>query len=88
MTASPVGITVADWLSWPADSIPFLLAQQQEIRNQREQREDLLVPRQENAQSWQQLTALATELASLRVRIGCNSSKPPSSDGQGFKPPL
>ncbi|MEA5424502.1 DUF6444 domain-containing protein, partial [Synechococcus sp. CCY9202] len=35
-----------------------------------------------------QLTALATELASLRERIGRssrNSSKPPSSDGPGFK---
>ena len=38
----------------------------------------------------QQLTALATELASLRERIGRNSrnsSKPPSSDGLGFKSP-
>ena len=37
-----------------------------------------------------QLTALATELANLRERIGRssrNSSKPPSSDGPGFKPP-
>ena len=37
-----------------------------------------------------QLTALATELASLRERIGRssrNSSKPPSSDGPVFKPP-
>jgi transposase len=37
-----------------------------------------------------QLTALATELASLRERIGRssrNSSQPPSSDGAGFKPP-
>ncbi|MGL6133438.1 MAG: DUF6444 domain-containing protein, partial [Prochlorococcaceae cyanobacterium] len=35
-----------------------------------------------------QLTALATELAQLRERIGRsfrNSSKPPSSDGPGFK---
>jgi transposase len=33
---------------------------------------------------------LATELASLREQIGCssrNSSKPPSGDGPGFKPP-
>ena len=38
----------------------------------------------------QQLTALATELASLRERIGRNSrnsSRPPSSDSPGFKPP-
>jgi hypothetical protein len=37
-----------------------------------------------------QLNALATELASLRERIGRssrNSSKPPSSDGPGFKLP-
>jgi transposase len=36
-------------------------------------------------------TALAAELASLRERMGRNSrnsSKPPSSDSQGFKPPL
>ena len=38
-----------------------------------------------------QLTALATELASLRERIGRssrNSYKPPSSDGPGFKSSL
>jgi len=37
-----------------------------------------------------QLTSLATELANLRERIGRssrNSSKPPSSEGLGFKPP-
>lgn len=37
-----------------------------------------------------QLTALATELASLREQISRsspNSSRPPSSDGTGFKPP-
>ena len=36
-----------------------------------------------------QLTSLATELENLRERIGRssrNSSKPPSSDGLGFKP--
>ncbi len=46
--------------------------------------------RLENEQLRAQLTALATELASLRERIGRtsrNSSKPPSSDGQGFKQP-
>jgi transposase len=46
--------------------------------------------RQENEKLRVQLTALATELASLRERIGRssrNSSKPPSSDGPGFKPP-
>jgi len=42
------------------------------------------VLRQENEQLRAELTALATELASLRDRIGRtsrNSSKPPSSDG-------
>jgi len=50
----------------------------------------LLTQQQENDQLRQQLTALATELAGLRERIGRNSrnsSKPPSSDGLGFKPP-
>ncbi|MFM7267617.1 MAG: IS66 family transposase [Cyanobium sp.] len=44
---------------------------------------------QENAELRNHLTALATELAQLRERIGRssrNSSKPPSSDGPGFKP--
>jgi transposase len=73
MGASPAGISDADWLSWPADAREFILAQQEEM-------EQLRV----------QLTALATELASMRERIGRssrNSSKPPSSDGPGFKPP-
>jgi transposase len=50
----------------------------------------ILVQQEENDQLRSQLTTLATELASLRERIGRssrNSSKPPSSDGQGFKPP-
>ncbi|MCP9841850.1 transposase, partial [Synechococcus sp. J7-Johnson] len=73
MGAPPAGISDADWLSWPADAKELILSQQQEI-------EELRV----------QLNALATELASLRERIGRssrNSSKPPSSDGPGFKPP-
>jgi transposase len=44
---------------------------------------------QENEQLHQQITTLATELASLRERIGRNSrnsSRPPSSDGPGFQP--
>ena len=88
MTAPPSGLSEADWLSCPAAVRTFILAQQQEIRAQRE---ELLVLRQENEQMRQQLTALAAELASLRERIGRNSrnsSKPPSSDSQGFKPPL
>jgi len=46
--------------------------------------------RLENEQLCTQLTALASELSHLRERIGRssrNSSKPPSSDGPGFKPP-
>jgi transposase len=50
----------------------------------------ILAEQEEIDQLRVQLTALATELASLRERIGRssrNSSKPPSSDGPGFKPP-
>lgn len=80
MTAPPAGISDADWLTWPTSARVLILQQQQEIQ----------VLRQENEQLRAQLTALATELASLRERIGRNSrnsSKPPSSDGAGFKPP-
>jgi transposase len=50
----------------------------------------ILAQQQENAELRGQLTALATELASLRECIGRssrNSSKPPSSDEPWFKPP-
>jgi transposase len=73
MSSPPAGIPDADWLLWPPEARAFILAQQQEIEQLRSQ-----------------LTALATELAGLRERIGRssrNSSKPPSSDGPGFKPP-
>jgi len=73
MSTTPAWIAEADWLAWPPDARALILAQQQEIEQLRSQ-----------------LTALATELASLRERIGRssrNSSKPPSSDGPGFKPP-
>ena len=73
MGAPPAGISEADWLTWTAGARTFILAQQEEIEQLRAQ-----------------LTALATELANLRERIGRssrNSSKPPSSDGPGFKPP-
>jgi len=73
MTTPPSGISEADWVSWPAGARELILSQQEEIEELRSQ-----------------LTALATELASLRERIGRssrNSSKPPSSDGPGFKPP-
>ena len=73
MTTSPAGISEADWHATSASVRALILAQQDE-----------------NEQLRAQLTALATELASLRERIGRtsrNSSKPPSSDGQGFKQP-
>jgi transposase len=73
MSTPSAGIPEADWLSWPPEARQFILAQQQEIEQLRSK-----------------LTALATELASLREQIGRssrNSSKPPSSDGPGFKPP-
>ena len=80
MTAPPAGIPEADWLATPASVRTLILAQQQEIQ----------ALRQENEERRVQLTALATELSELRERIGRssrNSSKPPSSDGPGFKPP-
>jgi hypothetical protein len=89
MTIPPAGISEADWQATPAGIRSLILSQQQEIQ----------VLRQENEQLRVQLTALATELASLRERIGRssrNSSKPPSSDGpglslrgnpSGYKPP-
>jgi transposase len=73
MSTPPAGIPDADWLLWPPEARQFILAQQQEIEQLRSQ-----------------LAALATELASLREQIGRssrNSTKPPSSDGPGFKPP-
>jgi transposase len=73
MSALPAGIPEADWLETPASVRALINAQQQEIELLRGQ-----------------LTTLATELANLRERIGRssrNSSKPPSSDGKGFKQP-
>jgi transposase len=80
MGAAPARISKAYWLAWPASARAFIRAQQ----------EKTLALRQENEQLRAQLTVLATELASLRERIGRssrNSSKPPSSDGPGLKPP-
>ena len=71
----------AAWVSWPVGARELISAQQQELQ----------ALGQENAELRSQLTALASELASLRERIGRssrNSSKPPSSDGPGFKPPV
>ena len=69
----PAGIPEADWLATPGSVRSLIHAQQQEIEQLRAQ-----------------LTAMASELSELRERIGRssrNSSKPPSSDGAGFKPP-
>ena len=73
MTAPPAGISEADWQATPPAVRGLILAQQEEIQQLRAQ-----------------ACAMATELASLRERIGRtsrNSSKPPSSNGPGFKPP-
>ena len=80
MGSAPAGMSEADWLSWPAEARQFILVQQGELRAQQQEIEQLR----------SQLTALASELAQLRERIGRssrNSSKPPSSDGPGFKLP-
>ena len=80
MSSPPAGIPEADWLATPASVRALILAQQHEIQ----------ALRKENDELRGQLAALATELASLRERIGRssrNSSRPPSSDGPGFKPP-
>ena len=80
MSTSPAGIAEADWLSWPAGARAFIVSQQQEIQS----------VRQENGGLRAQLATLATELPQLRERLGRssrNSSKPPSSDGPGVKPP-
>ena len=78
MSTTSAGIPEADWSSWPAGARQLILAQQKEIQAFRQDNDELRV----------QLTALATELASLRERIGRssrNSSKPPSSDGPGHR---
>jgi transposase len=73
MDTPPAGIAEADWQLTPPAVRALICSQQQEIEQLRNQ-----------------LSALATELASLREKVGRssrNSSKPPSSDGPGFKPP-
>ena len=80
MITPPNGIPGADWLETSASVRTLILTQQQEIQALRLENDELRC----------QLTGLATELANLRERIGRssrNSSKPPSSDGLGFKPP-
>ena len=81
MISPPAGIPEADWLATPGSVRTLILVQQQEIQ----------ALRKENDELRGQLAAMATELASLREQIGRssrNSSKPPSSDGPGFKPPV
>ena len=63
MSSPPAGIPEADWLATPASVRTLILVQQQEI----------LALRQENDELRGQLAALATELASLRERIGRSS---------------
>ncbi len=78
MSATPAGISEADWQATPTAVRAFILDQQAELQAQQQEIEQLRG----------QLAALATELASLREQIGRssrNSSKPPSSDGPGFK---
>ena len=73
MSTPPAGISEADWLATPSVVRSLILAQLRENEHLRGQH-----------------TALATELAKLQERIGRssrNSSKPPSSDSPGFKPP-
>lgn len=73
MAFSPAGISEADWLATPSTVKALILAQQEELQQLRAQ-----------------ISTMATELANLRERISRssrNSSKPPSSNGPGFKPP-
>ena len=63
MSSLPAGIPEADWLATPAGVRTLILVQQQEIQ----------ALRQENDELRSQLTALATELASLREQIGRSS---------------
>ncbi|CAK6688803.1 IS66 family transposase ISCysp4 [Synechococcus sp. CBW1107] len=80
MTTPPAGISEADWAATPVGVKAGFLELVSQCQRQQQEIEQLRI----------QLTALATELAHLRERIGRssrNSSKPPSSDGQGFKPP-
>ena len=81
MTIPPAGILEEDWAATPVGVRAGFLEVLGQLQRQQ----------QENEQLRQQLTALATELADLRERIdrnSRNSSRPPSSDAQGFQPPV
>jgi hypothetical protein len=76
MTTAPARITEADWAATPVGVRAGFL----ELVGQRQKQHE------EIEQLREQLTALARELAGLRVRISRtsrNSFKPPSSDGPG-----
>lgn len=81
MTIPPAGISEEDWAATPVGVRADFLEVFGQLQRQQ----------QENEQLRAQLTALATEHAELRERIGRtsrNSSRPPSSDGPGFPPPV
>ena len=63
MGTTLAGISEADWQATPAAFRAFILVQQAELQAQQQEIEQLRG----------QLTALATELASLRERIGRSS---------------
>ena len=80
MGSPPTGISEADWSAAPVGVRAGFLELVQHGQEQQEEFKQLSV----------QLTALATELASLREQISRSSrnfSKPPSSVGPGFKAP-
>ncbi|MCT0226129.1 DUF6444 domain-containing protein, partial [Synechococcus sp. CS-1328] len=80
MTTPPAGISEANWAATPVGVKAGFLELVSQCQRQQQEIEQLRI----------QFTALATELAHLRERIGRssrNSSKPPSSDRPGFKPP-
>ena len=67
MCTPPAGISEADWLSWPAGARTLIMAQQEELVALQEDNEQL------RTQFTALATELATELASLRERIGRSS---------------
>jgi transposase len=77
MTTPLAGITEADWAATPVDVRACFLELVSQCQKQHEEIEQLRA----------QLTALASELASLQERISRtsrNSSNPPSSDTPGY----
>ena len=69
MSSPPAGIPEADWLATPASVRALILVQQAELQAQQQEIEQLR----------SQLTALATELASLREAcVPCSGVNPPA----------